>query len=227
MWKRAQFSTCTLSETRGILCALRMCGTHKASHTAHKYEISYLSHLLVLECLNLQGVKNCMIEYQIQWRKILFGSIMASQTFIHWIKSSPVLKWYVNAVPCWLSNLIKRPSYHEELLPQCVEMIRWVTAEVKRGDDPGSAVSHLSPEISHSSLAALRGRPHLRMMSFKGDSIENYLWKYYIYMDELLCDWQCHLEGVGHCVQSAHTVFTFAHLYRHDPIKILKMTHFT
>lgn len=111
--------------------------------------------------------------------------MLTGQIQILWIKSSPVLKW--------LSNIIIRASYQ-------------VTAEVKSGDDPGSAVSHLSPEISHSSPSALRGQPHLRMMSFKGDSTENYLWKYYIYMDEFLCDWQCRLEGFSQCLQSAYTV---------------------
>ncbi len=93
---------------------------------------------------------------------------------------------------------------NKSIIPRVCE-IRWVTAEVKWGDDPESAVSHLSPEISHSSLGALRGQPYLRMMSFKGDSTENYLWKYYIYMDEFLCDWQCHLEGFSQCLQLAHT----------------------
>lgn len=112
----------------------------------------------------------------------------------------------MSAASWWLSNLI-RASYHE-----CAE-IRWDTAEVKWGDDPGSAVFHLSPEISRSSLSALRGQPHLRMVSFKGDSTENYLWKYYIYMDEFPCDWQCHLEGFSQCLQPEHTVCLHVHTF--------------
>lgn len=128
------------------------------------------------------------------------------------IKSCPLLKWRMNAASWWLWNLI-RASYHE-----CA---RW--GEVRRR--PRKRISSVSWNLSfiarHSQRTALP----------EDDVIQR--WQHWelpvkiLYLYGWVPVWlTVSFRGIQSMSSvSTHCVFTFAHFYWRDPIKILKRTH--